>query len=125
MFNSYVVMRTDKKDIHPHQIEALRLFCQQIVQPAMQRQIDQEGNPGLDITDGIIQQRESVMAKELSREHFESFFAEYKKMKIEEGYDSWKAITSPLAEKNRVGQWRLFQIRAFNDTGSCRAGNSD
>jgi hypothetical protein len=104
-----LVVREDMQDITPHQVEALAFFCRYVAHPKIRELKALELTaPWRMLTDNEMA-REQKMARAEARERladewfsrgkFEEFLREFKKMKIDEGYETWAEVKSPFAAR--------------------------
>jgi hypothetical protein len=104
-----LVVREDMQDITPHQVEALAFFCRYVAHPKIRELKALELTaPWRMLTDNEMT-REQKMARAEARERladewfsrgkFEEFLREFKKMKIDEGYETWAEVKSPFAAR--------------------------
>jgi hypothetical protein len=91
---SVLVGRADGKDITPHQVETLALYCREKLEPGMKEvnedsvifgNVDEKG------------ERRKFIKENMCQAKFEEFFEDLKKEKIEEGDESWADATSPYS----------------------------
>jgi hypothetical protein len=93
---SFVVLRADRRELHPYHMEALERFIGQAVLPTMEAVIE-NCRTGQILFGKQSAKKSSVAAEFITKDRFETFFLGYKKLKIEEGYESWAKIKSPFS----------------------------
>lgn len=90
---SVVVVRQDKKPLEPRHIEVFESFGRNVIMPAMSAQGEEwemfaESDMDKKRKARRLEEREELIIEYMSRESFESFLEDYKKMKIDQGYES-------------------------------------
>ena len=97
---SVVVVRQDKKDITPQQVEALCHFCQHELRGPMER-LEESLGVGDDYGDegGLpntqVREREKFVKENMCQEKFEEFFRKFKRDKLAAEDGSWERAVSP------------------------------
>ena len=104
-----LIVREDKRDITPHQVEALAFFCRYVAHPKIRElkaleltaswRMLTDNEMTLEQKMARAETRERLADEWLSREKFEEFLGEFKKMKIDEGYETWAEVKSPFAAR--------------------------
>jgi len=88
----YLVIREDRKNITPHQVEAVVAFCKCEIYPKMsserRRLIGKTKEQKREA-------REIFLSDNVSRIKFEEFFSKFKSDKVQSGDDSWQNECSP------------------------------
>jgi hypothetical protein len=89
----YLLLREDKKDITPHQVEAVVAFFKTKIYPKMS---SERGRLIGKSKEQKHEAKEKFLEDNISRVKFEDFFVKFKNGKIEGGDESWREELSPF-----------------------------
>jgi hypothetical protein len=96
-----LMVREDKRDITPHQGEALAFFCRYVAWPKIEQLKSAWSLPENAMDAGLqearAKARERLADEWLCSTKFEEFFKEFKRMKLDAGYATWAEVKSPFA----------------------------
>lgn len=96
-----LVVREDKKDITPEQVEAVAHYCRFVASPTMHEH--SEKFDGMVEQEELSAERSKFIKEHLCRARFDDFWEKFKKDKIAEGNVAWKEVLSPYAGTDEEG----------------------
>jgi hypothetical protein len=104
-----LMVREDKREITPHQVEALAFFCRYVAHPKILELKDLELEAHWIMLSENKMTPEQMVERADARERladewlcwakFEEFFKEFKRMKLDAGYATWAEVKSPFTAR--------------------------